>query len=116
MPSGIEHHYAPLALLQLENAILSQLLPVYAKGRSPAKIQATEMHLFTTANLSAADLTLTQAAIELLFSDGVAIGEMKSLVSKEIDDFFLQNWQLKIRAVQTKIERMLLVVRYKLLN
>ena len=99
-------------VLMLNN--LNERLPIFTKGRQPDKIQATDVYVFTSANLSAAALTLTQATDEFTFMDGPAVGTMKSFVIKDISSP-IDNWQLKIQDVKTKLEKMWLLVRYVLM-
>jgi hypothetical protein len=99
-------------VLSLNN--LNERLPIFTKGRQPDKIQATDVYVFTSANLSAAALTLTQATDEFTFMDGPAVGTMKSFVIKDISSP-IDNWQLKIQDVKTKLEKMWLLVRYVLM-
>jgi hypothetical protein len=98
---------------------LNDRLPVYTKGRSSDKIQATDVYLYGPATLSTSSIFLAQtagASNELGFSDGLTVGAMKSFESEGIDGFPVSNWQLKIEDIRTEIEKMWLVVRYKLVK
>jgi Tc toxin complex TcA C-terminal TcB-binding domain len=98
-------------VLMLNN--LNDRLPIFTKGRQPDKIQATDVYVFTSANLSSAALTLTQGTDDLTFTDGPAVGTMKSFVIKDISSP-IDSWQLKIQDVKTKLEKMWLLIRYVL--
>ncbi len=98
-------------VLSLNN--LNERLPIFTKGRQPDKIQATDVYVFTSANLSSAALTLTQATDDFMFTDGPAVGTMKSSVIKDMSSP-IDSWQLKIQDVKTKLEKMWLLVRYVL--
>lgn len=98
-------------VLSLNN--LNERLPIFTKGRQPDKIQATDVYVFTSANLSSAALTLTQATDDLTFTDGPSVGTMKSFVIKDMSSP-IDSWQLKIQDVKTKLEKMWLLVRYVL--
>ena len=100
-------------VLTLNN--LNERLPIFTKGRQPDKIQATDVYLFTPAPLSSSALVLTQATDEFTFTDGPAVGTMKTFVIKEDVSCPVTSWQLKIQDVNTKLEKMWLIVRYVLM-
>jgi hypothetical protein len=99
-------------LLKLSN--LFERLPIFTKGRLPAKILATDMYLFTPAALAASTLVLTQGAEEITFTNGPPVGTtMKSFVTKD-NSVAMDSWQLKIKDVKTVLDKLWLIVRYKI--
>ena len=98
-------------VLTLHN--LHERLPVFTKGRLPAKIVLVEAHLFTGASLPASALVLSQGAIEFDFEDPLAVGTMKSFAAKDIHRP-LGDWQIKIKDVIVELDKFWLVVRYVL--
>ncbi len=98
-------------LLTLKN--LYERLPIFTKGREPAKIQAIDVYLFTPADLSASKFVLTRATDEFTFTDGVQVGTLKSFVIKDIS-CPITSWQLKVQDVTTEIDKLWLLVRYVL--
>lgn len=92
---------------------LNERLPIFAKGRAPENILANDVFLFTSSDLSAADVVLTQNSNELTFSDGPPVGTLKSFVVKEISTP-ITNWQIKITDISSEIDMMWLLVRYTL--
>jgi hypothetical protein len=98
-------------LLTLTN--LYERLPIFTKGRPPAKIQATDVYLFTSAALSASALILAQATDEFTFTDGPPLGTMKCFVIKDIS-CPMSSWQLKIQDTKLEVQKLWLVARYVL--
>jgi hypothetical protein len=98
-------------LLTLSN--LYERLPIFTKGRPPAKIQATDVYVFTPAALSASALVLTQGTDEFTFMDGPPVGIMKSFVIKDMS-CPIDSWQLKIQDGKVALEKFWLLVRYVL--
>jgi hypothetical protein len=98
-------------VLKLNN--INEKLPIFTKGRPPNKIQATDMYLFTPAALTASTLVLTQGTDEYTFTDGPPVGTMKSFVTKD-NNVPMDNWQLKIRDVNTVLDKFWVIIRYKL--
>jgi len=92
---------------------LNERLPIFTKGRRPDKIQATDVYVFTSATLPASALVLAQATDEFTFTDGPAVGAMKSFVIKDTS-CAMTSWQLKIQDVNTPLEKMWLLARYVL--
>jgi hypothetical protein len=92
---------------------LYERLPIFTKGRKPEKIQATDVYLFTPSALPASALVPTQDSDELTFTDGPAVGTMKSFTIKDIS-IPITNWELKIKDTEMKIDSLWLVVRYLL--
>jgi len=103
-PSG-----ATERLLTLTN--IYERLPIFTKGRPPAKIQATDVYLFTSAPLSASALILAQATDEFTFTDGPPLGTMKSFVIKDIS-CPMSSWQLKIQDTKLEVQKLWLAARY----
>ncbi len=94
---------------------LNERLPIFTKGWKPENIQATDVYVFTPATLSAPALVLTQATDEFTFTDGPAVGTMKSFVIKDMS-CPMTSWQLKIQDVNIEIEKLWLLVRYQLMK
>lgn len=92
---------------------LNERLPVFTKGRPPAKIVLVDAHLFTSAGLTASDLVLLQGTDEFNFTDAPAVGTMKAFSSKDIGQP-LGDWQIKIKDTKLELEKFWLVVRYEL--
>lgn len=98
-------------VLKLSN--IYEKLPIFTKGRPPAKILATDMYLFTPAALAASTLVLTQGTDEYTFTDGPQVGTLKSFVTKD-NNVPIDTWQLKIQDVRTELDNLWLIIRYKL--
>jgi receptor-binding and translocation channel-forming TcA subunit of Tc toxin/ABC toxin-like protein/neuraminidase-like protein len=98
-------------LLALDN--LFERLPIFTKGRKAERIQATDVYLYTTANLSAAAIKLTHDVDEFTFTDGPPVGTMKSFAIKDAS-IQMSSWQLKINDVSTQIDTVWMVARYTL--
>jgi hypothetical protein len=100
--------------LMIDN--LNEKLPIFTKGRSPAKIRATDIYLFVSGPLAAAAFTVTQDANDISFVDGPPLGPaatMKTFVAKDIDAA-MGSLQIKIADTKTAIEKMWLLERYTL--
>ena len=98
----------------LSLSTLAERLPVFTKGRPPAKIQAADVYLFTPSALQASALVLAQGTDEFPFTDGPAVGTMKSFVAKDIN-CALSDWQIKIQDMKVEPDKLWLVARYVLL-
>jgi len=98
-------------ILTLNNVY--QRLPTFTKGRSPDKIPATDIYLFTTASIPVAAFTLKQNGDDFTFTAGPQMGTIKSFAAKDIR-CQMGSWQLKIQDVNTEIEKLWLIVRYVL--
>lgn len=105
-PAGATQRLLPLGDLH-------ERLPIFTRGRDPAKIRATEIYLFTSAALPAAALGLTQATDEYVFSEGPPEGTMRSFSLKGIRPP-MSGWQLRIQDTGTEISKLWLIVRYVL--
>ncbi len=92
---------------------LNERLPIFTKGHQPKKIQATDVYLFTSSDLSASVLLLSEGSDQLNFTDGAPIGAMKSFVIKDVN-IPMTSWQLKIQEVETQLDQLWLLVRYVL--
>lgn len=92
---------------------LYEKLPIFTKGRAPAKIQAMDIYLFASGSLSASSITATQGGNEIPFTDGQTIGSMKSFVAKDVGAA-MDSLQIKIGDVKTAIDKMWLLERYVL--
>ena len=99
-------------VLMLRN--LHERLPVFTKGRLPAKIELVDAYLFTSAGVTASALMLSQGTVDFNFTDAPAVGAtMKSFSSKDIGHP-LSDWQIKVKDVKVELEKLWLVVRYVL--
>ena len=91
-------------------------LPFFTKGTPPAKILATNVYLFTSSALSAANITLVQGADSnsqsFPFGDGPPVEMMKSFVVTDVG--LMSGWQLTINDVTTLLDQLWLVARYTL--
>ena len=94
---------------------LYDLLPVFTKGRPPAKIQATDLYLYASApTLTAATLTATQGGNNIAFTDGPAVGGLKVFVAHDVASA-MDTLQLTIADTATQIDQLWLLERYTLL-
>jgi hypothetical protein len=87
-------------------------LPVFTKGRAANKIQATDVYLFTPSALSSSVLKIAAASGDMSFTDGVAIGGLKSYVSH--DGGQISGWQLQVSDLTTPLDKFWMIVRYTL--
>jgi peptidoglycan hydrolase-like protein with peptidoglycan-binding domain len=101
-PAGITER-----VLALNN--LNERLPIFTKGRDVKKIQATDVYLYSSTKISA---SLIQDS-ETPFTDGPAVGELKSFGIKD-QNLPMSNWKIKIQDPKTELDRLWLVVRYVL--
>ena len=93
---------------------LNDKLPIFTKGRPPAKIQATDIYLYASAPaLTAATLTATQGDNQIAFTDGPATGTMKTFVAKDVGSA-MDNLQITIADTTTQINKLWLLERYTL--
>jgi Tc toxin complex TcA C-terminal TcB-binding domain len=95
---------------------LSDKLPIFTRGRSPAKIRATDIYLFVSGSLPASAFTVTQDGNDFPFTDGPSLGSgstVKSFVATDIDAA-MGGLQIKIADTKNVIEKMWLVERYTL--
>jgi len=92
---------------------LNEKLPLFTKGRSAAKIQATDIYLFATGSLSAAAFTATQGGNDITFTDGPAVGSMKSFVAKGAGSA-MDDLEIHIADTKTAIDKIWLLERYVL--
>jgi len=90
---------------------LYEKLPIFTKGREPAKIQATDVYLFVSGSLLATMITATQGGVDFEFTDGLSEG---SFVAKNVYAA-MDRLQLKIKDTNTTIEKIWLVERYVLI-
>ena len=90
---------------------LYEKLPIFAKGRTPEKIQAMDIYLFTSGSLSASSITATQGGNDITFTDGQMIGSMKSFSAKDVGAS-MDRLQIKITDTKTVIDKMWLSERY----
>ncbi len=92
---------------------LYEKLPIFTKGRAPAKIQAMDIYLFASGSISASSIIATQGGNEIAFTDGQTIGSMKSFVAKDVG-VAMDILQIKIGDTKTAIDKMWLLERYVL--
>jgi len=93
---------------------LNEKLPIFTKGRSSAKIRATDIYLFASGSLTAAAFTATQGGNDITFADGPPLGTpgtMKCFVAKDVDSA-MDSVQIKIADTKTSVEKMWLLERY----
>ncbi len=100
---------------------LNEKLPIFTKGRPPAKIQATDLYLFVSGSLLASSITATQGGNAITFTDGPPLGNgaaspvtMKSFVAKDVSSA-MDSLQIKIQDTKTVIDKMWLLERYVLI-
>jgi hypothetical protein len=93
---------------------LNDQLPIFTKGRPPAKIQTTDIYLYASAQaLTAAALTATQGGNQITFTDGPAVDGMKTYIANDVSSA-MDNLQLTITDTTTQIEKLWLIERYTL--
>jgi hypothetical protein len=95
---------------------LNDKLPIYTKGRAPAKVRARDLYLFASGSLTAAAFTATQDGNDITFTDGPPLGtpgEMKCFVAKDVDAA-MDSVQIRIADTKTPIDKMWLLERYVL--
>lgn len=92
---------------------LNEKLPIFTKGRLPAKIKAADIYLFVSGSLSASSITATQGGNDIPFTNGQTIGTMKSFVAKDVDSA-MDSLLIKIQDTKTTIDKMWLLERYVL--
>jgi len=92
---------------------LYEKLPIFTKGRTPAKIQAMDIYLFAYGSISASSITATQGGNDIAFTDGQTIGSMKSFVAKDVGAA-MDSLQIKIGDTKTVIDKFWLLERYVL--
>jgi len=85
-------------------------LPYFTKGTEKTKILATDVHLFSTSDLTASNLVLVRGTDEFPFLDGLASGTTKSFIAKDVG--VMNDWELEIKDVATSLDQLWLVVRY----
>jgi hypothetical protein len=94
---------------------LNDKLPIFTKGRPPAKIQATDVYLYASAPaLEASSLTATQGGNEITFTEGPATGGMKAFAAKDVGSA-MDDLKLTIADTTTQIDKLWLLERYTLL-
>jgi hypothetical protein len=93
---------------------LNDKLPIFTKGRSPAKIRATDIYLFASGSLTASEFTVTQDGNDIAVVDGPPLGlaaTMKTFVAKDVDSA-MDSVKITIADVKTPIDKMWLLERY----
>lgn len=93
---------------------LNEKLPLFTKGRPPAKIKATDIYLLVSGSLPASSITATQGGNKIPFTDGQAIGAMKTFVARDADAA-MDSLQIKIQDTKITIDKMWLLERYVLI-
>jgi hypothetical protein len=90
---------------------LNEKLPIFTKGKDPAKIRASDIYLLVSGSISASSITATQGGKDIPFTNGPTIGTMQSLVAKVVDAA-MDSLQIKLHDTQTTIDKMWLLERY----
>ena len=104
---------APERILTMDR--LNDRLPIYTKGHPAAKIQASDIYLFTSASaITAASITATQGGNPIAFTDSPALGGMKGFVAKDVAAA-MDTLKLTIADTKTAIDKLWLLERYTLL-
>lgn len=94
---------------------LHERLPIFTKGWKLDKIQATDVYLYKPKTLRNVAIKLKQGDNESDFNSPEAVGEMiSSAIHAGDSPIQMVNWQVKIQDVKTEIDKLWLVVRYKL--
>jgi Tc toxin complex TcA C-terminal TcB-binding domain len=91
---------------------VSERLPFFTKGWKPDKIAASDVYLFASPGLSAANLLLLQDTNEIAFTPDAAAGTMDSFVAHDVGP--MSKWELEIKDVTTPLDQLWLVARYTL--
>jgi hypothetical protein len=94
---------------------LNERLPIFAKGKDPKKILATEVYLYKPKTLKSLAIKLIQSNnTESDFGSPQDIGEMSSSVIHDDNGIPMDKWQVKIQDLTTSIDKLWLVLRYVL--
>jgi hypothetical protein len=101
-------------ILMLNN--LNERLPIFAKGRSPKNIQATDVYLYKPKTLKSSIKLIQSDNTETDFGASQDVGAtMSSSVIHAGDSAIpMDNWQVKIQDTKTPIDKLWLIVRYVL--
>ena len=93
---------------------LNDRLPIFTRGRMPKDIQATDLYLLTTATFQDPSvLTLVQS--DGPFSSTPKYGNLNVYAINDLSPGIpMNNWQLNVTDLTTKIPDMWLVVKYTL--
>ena len=92
---------------------LLDLLPIFTKGRDPAKILASDVYLYSNAALQSADLLISTPGGDLNFQDSLKLDTLHSFVSSGIQTS-LSGWQLKLPLAKPMPGKLWMLVRYVL--
>ena len=95
---------------------LNERLPIFAKGKDAKKILATDVYLYKPKTAKSVAIKLIQSDNnESDFGSPQDIGEMSSSVIHDDNGIPIDKWQVKIQDLNTSIDKLWLMVRYKLL-
>jgi hypothetical protein len=94
---------------------LNERLPIFTKGKDAKKILATDVYLYKPKTLKSAIKLIQSDNTESDFGSPQDIGEMSSSVIHAENGIPIDKWQVKIQDLTTSIDKLWLVVRYKLL-
>ena len=83
-------------------------MPIFTKGRDPKKIQATNLYIYSSSNISVA---LMREQEETPFVEGTVSKDIKSF---EIDNLPIGSWKMRIQNTKEQPEKLWLIVRYTL--
>ena len=95
---------------------LNDKLPIFTKGRPPAKIRANDIYLFVSGSLPAGAFTAHQDGNDIPFTDGPPLGASSSMncfVAKDVDAA-MDAVEIRIADTKTPISKMWLLERYVL--
>ena len=95
---------------------LNERLPIFTKGKDPKKILATDVYLYKPKTLKSAIKLIQSDNTESDFGSPQDIGEMSSSVIHDDNGIPMNKWQVKIQDLTTSIDKLWLVVRYKLIQ
>jgi Tc toxin complex TcA C-terminal TcB-binding domain/Neuraminidase-like domain/Salmonella virulence plasmid 28.1kDa A protein len=93
---------------------LNERLPIFTKGKDPKKILATDVYLYKPKTVKSAIKLIQSDNNESDFGSPQDIGEMSSSGIHDDNGIPMDKWQVKIQDLTTSIDKLWLVVRYKL--
>jgi hypothetical protein len=89
-------------------------LPIFTKGRKPAKISANDVYVFAGVDSGVTGVTLTENGNDAPLNPGVAVGDLISFDAKDLG-VPMDDWTLTLQGSNLNLDRLWLVVRYMLL-
>lgn len=90
---------------------INERLPYFTVAYDPKKVIASDVYLFSSADIDASSVSLLQGREEFTFSDSVPVGNMKGFAVKD-PGCPLTEWTVMIADMETELNRMWMVVRY----